>query len=243
MARNLGVRKSEILDANADNMAVRLALAETNIISETKNYLEECGVSLEAFTTTKTKSPFIILVKNIPGSTEEKDLLDLFTPFGSLGRVVLPPARTIALIEYPDRNEAKVAFRKLAYTKFKGVPLYLQWAPLGTFISDFNADEQKKKLENSKKLAEKVEAGIEEQETPAATVFVKNLNFETSDEGLKAAFGGLSGLRSARVATKPNMKYAGQKLSMGFGFLEFESKEDAMKCIKGMQVRCFFCLF
>lgn len=150
MARNLGVRKSEILDANSDNMAVRLALAETNIITETKNYLEECGVSLEEFTKNKSKSPFIILVKNIPGSTEEKDLIDLFSPFGTLGRVVLPPARTIAIIEYPDRNEAKAAFRKVAYTNFKGVPLYLQWAPTGTFIADFDPE---KKLENTKKVS------------------------------------------------------------------------------------------
>lgn len=235
MARSLGVKKSDILDASSDNMAVRLALAETNVITETKNYLEESGVSLDNFTKNKTKSPFIILVKNIPGSTEEKDLLELFTPFGTLGRVILPPARTIALIEYPDRNEAKVAFRKLAYTKFKGVPLYLQWAPEGTFISNFDPEEaQKKKLENAKKMAEK--SSIQEDLPPAATVFVKNLNFETTDEALKTAFEGVGGLRSARVATKPNMKYPGQKLSMGFGFLEFETKELAMNCIKAMQV-------
>ena len=235
MARNLGVKKSEILDSNADNMAVRLALAETNIIAETKNYLEENGVSLEAFTKNKAKSPFVIIVKNIPSSTEEKDLLDLFSPFGTLGRLILPPSRTIALIEYPDRNEAKVAFRKLAYTKFKSVPLYLQWAPEGTFISIFDPNEaQRKKMENSKKMAEK--PAMDENLPPAATVFVKNLNFETSDEGLKTAFQGVGGLRSARVATKPNMKYPGQKLSMGFGFIEFETKEYAMNCIKAMQV-------
>lgn len=86
-----------------------------------------------------------------------------------------------------------------------------------------------------KKLVEKEVLAQEEELPPAATIFIKNLNFDTTDEGLKNAFEGVGGLRSARVATKPNMKYPGQKLSMGFGFLEFETKEDAMKCIKGMQ--------
>lgn len=242
MARNLGVRKSDILDANADNMAVRLALAETNIISETKKYLEENGVSLTAFTTVKTKSPTIILVKNIPSSTSDDDLIDLFSPFGTLGRALLPPARTIALVEYSDRNEAKVAFRKLAYTKFKGVPLYLQWAPEGTFESAFDPKKAPVKKDNTIKIAQDDDVEEDENSVPAATVFVKNLNFETSDDGLRAAFVGVGGLRSARVSTKSNPRVPGQKQSMGFGFLEFETKDDAMKCIKTMQV-WIFCVF
>ena len=41
MARKLGVTKADILDPTSENLAVRLALAETNIITETKEYLEE----------------------------------------------------------------------------------------------------------------------------------------------------------------------------------------------------------
>ncbi len=41
MAQKLDVQKSDILDKEADNMAVRLALAETHIINETKKYLED----------------------------------------------------------------------------------------------------------------------------------------------------------------------------------------------------------
>ncbi|KAJ3345639.1 hypothetical protein HDU91_007288 [Kappamyces sp. JEL0680] len=238
MARNLGIRKSEILDSTADNMAVRLALAETNIIAETKKYLEQHDVSLDAFTAKKgPRSNTVILVKNLPSSTSEDDLLQLFGGFGTLGRLVLPPARTIALVEYSERNEAKVAFRKLAYTKFKSVPLYLEWAPSNTFVSEYNPlaakERETNKAENAVKIAEKPEA--DQDLAPAATVFVKNLNFDTSDEGLKKAFQGLGGLRSARISTKAAPNHPGKRMSMGFGFLEFESKEDAMKCIKSMQ--------
>jgi multiple RNA-binding domain-containing protein 1 len=234
MARNLGVRKSEILDASSSDMAVRLALAETNIITETKEYLENQGVSLESFMGKRTRSNTIILVKNIPAATEEEDLVSSFSEFGELNRIILPPARTIALVEYALRNEAKVAFRKLAYSKFKGVPLYLEWAPEGTFLNDYDPNQvAAKKNDLTKKIAATPEI---EELPPAATIFVKNLNFETTDEVLKAAFEGLNGLRSARISKKSNPKYPGQKMSMGFGFLEFQTKEDAMKCIKTMQV-------
>jgi multiple RNA-binding domain-containing protein 1 len=44
MASKLGVSKADILDPTSENLAVRLALAETNIITETKDYLEEVNI-------------------------------------------------------------------------------------------------------------------------------------------------------------------------------------------------------
>ena len=38
-----------------------------------------------------------------------------------------------ALVEFLEPSEAKAAFTKLAYTKFKHLPLYLEWAPSDTF--------------------------------------------------------------------------------------------------------------
>ena len=74
---------------------------------------------------------------------------NLFGHHGQLGRVVLPPSHTIALIEFLESSDAKKAFRSLAYRKFKMEPLYLevvhfffplsfltslqQWAPMGVF--------------------------------------------------------------------------------------------------------------
>jgi multiple RNA-binding domain-containing protein 1 len=245
IARKLGVKKNEILDAETDDMAVRLALAETAIINETKEYLLEEGVSLDAFGKKKDRSNTIILVKNIPGSTTEEELIEMFGKFGTLGRLVLPPARTIALVELPDRNEAKIAFRKLAYKKFKTLPLYLEWAPAGTFTEEYNKEKveqrRRQKLENSEgeKNVKKIESTNDKDTAPAATIFVKNLNFETTEKGLRDAFSGLEGLRSVRISTKPNPKQPGSRLSMGFGFLEFNSAEEAMTCIKGMQVSIY----
>ena len=65
------------------------------------------------------RSTTVLLVKNIPHSTTDRELRGLFGTFGALVRIVLPPARTIALVEFAQPAEARSAFRHLAYTKFK----------------------------------------------------------------------------------------------------------------------------
>lgn len=47
-----------------------------------------------------------------------------------VGRVLLPPSRSVALVEFLVAANARTAFRRLAYTRFQHVPLYLEWAPL-----------------------------------------------------------------------------------------------------------------
>jgi multiple RNA-binding domain-containing protein 1 len=82
---------------------VRLALAETQIIAETKEFLEKVtpmgvtnnflkqGVSLDTLGSHGNKSvqrsTTTILVKNIPYSTDEKMLRKTFEKFGGLARV------------------------------------------------------------------------------------------------------------------------------------------------------------
>ncbi len=40
ISARLGVKKSDILDPSAQNLAVRVALAETQLLNETKTFLE-----------------------------------------------------------------------------------------------------------------------------------------------------------------------------------------------------------
>jgi multiple RNA-binding domain-containing protein 1 len=50
----------------------------------------------------------------------------MFGKFGAIGRVVIPPSHTIAIVEFLEGPDAKTAFRSLAYRKFKMEPLYLE---------------------------------------------------------------------------------------------------------------------
>ena len=99
------------------------------------------GLSLDAFTPagkragdSAKRSKTVIVVKNLPVTTSAEEVRDKFAPFGQLGRVVLPPKGVTAVVEFHEPTEARAAFKKLAYTKFKaGTPLYLEWGPEQAF--------------------------------------------------------------------------------------------------------------
>lgn len=100
-----GVSKSEFLDRESEDPAVRLALGETKVIAETKEALAKAGVnvtSLEEFASgegdEKNRSKHILLVKNLPFASTEKELAQMFGKFGSLDKIVLPPTKTLALV-------------------------------------------------------------------------------------------------------------------------------------------------
>ncbi|CAK9144577.1 unnamed protein product [Ilex paraguariensis] len=104
IARKFGVSKSDLLDREADDLAVRIALGETQVIAETKKALANAGVniaSLEEFAAGKTdslkRSNHVILVKNLPYGSSEGELANMFGKFGRLDKIVLPPTKTLAL--------------------------------------------------------------------------------------------------------------------------------------------------
>lgn len=56
-------------------------------------FLEDSGISLEAFSSPVVqRSNTVILVKNLPAKTTAQELCEIFTHYGELGRVVLPPS-------------------------------------------------------------------------------------------------------------------------------------------------------
>ena len=75
------------------------------------------------------------MVKNIPYSTKEKELAEIFERYGSLTRLLVSPFNTIAIVEYENQNQAQTAAKYLAYYKINYImPIYLEFAPEG-FIS------------------------------------------------------------------------------------------------------------
>ncbi|KAF9344668.1 Multiple RNA-binding domain-containing protein 1 [Mortierella sp. NVP85] len=251
IADRLNVSKADILNPDADNMSVRLAVAETQIIMETKQFLEEEGINVGAFGK-KERSDTVILVKNIPYSTTEQELQELFGTHGDLGRVLMPPAKTIAIVEFLQPSEARSAFSHLAYRRFKDSILYLEKAPVGVFNSQYDPQMKIKKAE--RKAASEEEEALSKKVTSTqlmdattasqdsqnvdhfegATLFIKNINFKTTDEGLKKAFASLDGIKSTLIRHKPDPKNPGKTLSMGFGFAEFVSKDKAVTAMKAM---------
>ena len=218
MATKYNVDKSQLFDVHntskkSASIAVKLAVGETQIVNDIKKFLVVNGVKLDAFNSGQTqRSKTVILIKNLPNNTSEKEVKDFLTKYSvsdNLKRFVMPEYGVAALLEFGERQEARDAFKKLAYRKFKSVPLYLEWAPEDVFDADpeereklkkememdkaketkkesQNKNENEKQLksnEDSKKVQEEEEEDEEYEEN--ATLFVKNLNFDTKDEDLQ----------------------------------------------------------
>ncbi|RKP05986.1 hypothetical protein THASP1DRAFT_19051, partial [Thamnocephalis sphaerospora] len=243
IADKLNVSKAEILDPTAENMAVRMALAETQVINDTKGYLEQHGISLDAFNK-KERSETVILVKNIPHGTTEEQLRGMFGKFGEIGRVIVPPAQTIAVVEFLEPTEARAAFKQLAYSRFKSSLLYLEKAPFGVFTHGYHeskqAEEARQQQQQRKNDVETLleaaaSSNTDADGTAGSTLFMKNLNFNTTEATLREVFAPVGQLRNVTIRKKKDPKNRGQWLSMGFGFVEFAEEDAASRAMKSLQ--------
>ncbi len=231
MAEKYDTDKSIILDTEVGgaSAAVRMALGETEVVRETREFLLERGVVLEAFQEVSPKrSKTTILVKNLPSGTKEAEISKLFQAFGQLSCVILPPAGVTALVEFAEPSHARLSFSKLAYTSFKHLPLYLEWAPVNAL----------QKLQDNPAIKQDGTQQQEEEgedDATTGTVFVKNLNFSTCENDLAQMFSALGEIKSVTIAEKRNMKDLSSPLSMGYGFVEFKEEEMAAEAVKTLQ--------
>lgn len=123
VAGRLQVSKADLIGASqrAGNMAVRLAVAETQLVAENRAFLTGHGVDLGAVDgsfaaasprgAAVRRSDRILLVKNLPASADAADLLRLFEAHGVVVALLLAPSKTVALVEYVDPLRASRAIK------------------------------------------------------------------------------------------------------------------------------------
>jgi multiple RNA-binding domain-containing protein 1 len=257
-AAQLGLTKGDILGKDADNAAVTSALTETSVLQQTKKWLQQEGVRVEAFeqsgaSLAKCKAKTVegetkrrqdsFIVKHLPAGASVLDLRERFARCGELVRCSVAPSGTVAIVQYAENASAQRAFQKLAFSKYKHAPLYLEWAPEDAFIDGVTPPPLGTGDNAKDDAADQDEDGLE----GVTSLFVKNLSFSTTDATLKAAFRGCKGLRSAVVMRKKaavgsdlkgtakasNEETKGQ--SMGYGFVEFSAAADAKEAMKRKQ--------
>uniref|UniRef100_A0A671YGG4 Probable RNA-binding protein 19 n=1 Tax=Sparus aurata TaxID=8175 RepID=A0A671YGG4_SPAAU len=250
IAEKYNTTKSQVLDHESKgSVAVRMALGETQIVQETRQFLLDNNVSLDSFSqAAAARSTSVILVKNLPAGVTASELEELFSPHGSLGRVLLPPSGLTAIIEFLEPTEAKRAFTRLAYSKFQHVPLYLEWAPVGVFVAakpgpgkipqiheliNLLEKEMPVKEEKKEEAEEEEDEEEEEESAPGSTLFIKNLNFDTTEEKLQETFSKCGKVKSCSISKKRDK--TGKMLSMGYGFVQFQTAEAAQKALRQLQ--------
>ena len=143
ISKKYGVDKKQILDQqDSEEQAVRIALAETEVINETKQFLENKKIDLSFMEENRretVRSDRILLVKNIKYQTTFQQLYELFNHHGHVDRLLLAPNNSIAIVTYQDCKHAQNVFNQLNLYKYKNEPIYLEWAPL-SMENDFQME-------------------------------------------------------------------------------------------------------
>ncbi|GJS99589.1 multiple RNA-binding domain-containing protein 1 isoform X1 [Tanacetum coccineum] len=253
-ARDLGISKSELLDLEGNTAAVNQALAETQTSRKTKKALADAGVnvtSLWNYGTSKAtegikRSNHILLVKNLPYGSSESELATMFGKFGSIDKIILASTRALCLVAFLEPGDARTAFKCLAYKRYKDLPLYLEWAPDDIISEDptykkdendtsISGEREGKRASLEQELEGTTNADIDTEQVESRSLFVKNLNFKTTDESLKKHF--VDHVKKGKLRSVRIQKHVknGKNLSKGFGFLEFDTVDTALQVSRDLQ--------
>lgn len=276
-----GVSRGDILDTDGvggGELAVRLAIGETQVIQENKEYFLSHGVDIDSLesalsssksSSTNTSRPSssksversttTLLIKNLPHDVVGEELEEMFTRFplflysisdlasrfGSVASFLFPPSKTVALIDFVEPSDARKAFTNLAYRRYHHVPLYLEWAPLNT-ISKKISSNQKSPITNNddlagdstkskqKKNSQKESNVVADDSADYSTLYLKNLNFQTTESDLRKHLENRLGINGSEIRTisiPKKQSKSGHVISMGYGFIEFKTIQGAVKML------------
>lgn len=216
-----GMEKSKLLtqQTHKDPIAVRMALGDAMMVEETRKFLVSNGVELDSFDNPQApRSRTVMIVKNLPSNVDRSELLQLFESTGGrVSSVILPPNGLTALVEMEEPVQAKLAFKRLAYSKFRDTVLYLEWAPMNVF--------RERSLEEQEQTDTKQ---LQEMQTGRTKILVKNVPFEATVPELRKVFGAFGELNFVRMPKKIDGQFR------GFCFVDYLTAEDALRAFKSL---------
>tara|TARA_B110000977_G_scaffold17463_1_gene21213 strand:+ start:696 stop:1292 length:597 start_codon:yes stop_codon:yes gene_type:complete len=186
-------------------------LVSAQVIADTKAQLEDAGVDPDTLVSAAAaagagkggqklvkRSGIAILLKNLPYEGDQDELRTMCEKFGVVSRFVLPDTKTIAVVEFLEPTDARKAFKGLAYKRYKHVPIYVEWAPVGIFVSDAptvrgirGGNSAGADVPNAAPRADAAVHGASDEkrtktddddEENASRLFVKGLSFQTSEQ-------------------------------------------------------------
>ena len=224
IANKLHLKKGDILNKEEGNMAVRVANIETQIIKETKEWMMDNGINLKEIEGKANRkeckrSKTMILIKNISA----KVTYDELSTFSQTKDLIICPSHTLAIAKYKSASQAEAVMKKLCYYRLHNIPLYLEYAPQAFESTSINPASSTPNVEMMDDSSSKI----------PNTVFVKNLNFDTSEQSLKDLF---KSVKSGKILSTKIVRNKTDGLqSQGYGFIEFETEEGAKTAMKKLQ--------
>ncbi|GAC72588.1 FOG: RRM domain [Moesziomyces antarcticus T-34] len=164
----------------------------------------------------------LVHVANLPSTTTERALRDMFASLGPIQSVKVVASRNSAglaygFVEFVDVSSAERAVRTLDGWLCFGIPIKVCWAKQSMHPEAMTVTEPDRSAPTHSNAGN-------------AHLFVGDLSPDVDDSMLYSSFSRLPSLVDVRV-----MYDAETGKSRGFGFVSFRSKRDAETCIAAMQ--------
>ena len=249
-----GLDRSDILlgDSVQSDPAVRAAIAETEVIGQTREWLKNQGIDSRKFERTGNsvltahtdlpRSKDTIIIKHLPPNVELDSLRFMFSRNGeTLTKFLLAPSKTLAIAQFADQGSAKRSFTANAFRKYKAVPLYLEWAPERVFYQEEPEAEVESvaKAVDTELVEEKTKIQSLPEETTTNRLCVRNVAFEATSKDIRKLFSAYARVVAVRLPSK--VAAAGdastgiRKQHRGFAFVEFTSRAEMAKAFESLQ--------
>ena len=236
VASEYGLTKQDLMSREVDNPSVKISLAETKIINETKEYLKENGINISIFETSRKsiqRSRDTVIIKNLPKDTNKNKLTELFNRYGFVNKLILPTNRSICIAQFRNIDHAANVFSKLSGYMYQGVPLYLEYAPVNLFVEEkvegMVEENGKEDVEQHKNI---LLEDVQNEDVKNRTVYIKNLNFNTTEDQVDRFLkdNGFSSFKYVKIIFKNDR-------SCGYGFIEFNQVEEAEKALRVLNMK------
>lgn len=164
-----------------------------------------------------------VFVKNFGEHLDQQKLTEMFSKYGEITSAVVMTDNTgkpkgFGFVAFVDPDAAQVAADTLNESTLEGTDMKL------------SVCRAQKKSERSAELKRKYEALKQErvQRYQGVNLYVKNIEEELTDDGLRETFAAFGSITSAKVMVDENGR------SKGFGFVCFEKPEEATAAVTDM---------
>lgn len=210
------IDKRDLVNMRDAGLGARISLLETNLVEQTKVFLESNGIFLDAIGDEKNKKMLILRNADVLGA------LDLVK--GDF-RVSLAPSKCLALLDFVEEKEALEAYKSLSMRRYKNQIIYCEFAPV------CQAPEKRGLGAAEGVPAVKSESAPTEKKGIAAAkgtnkIVVKNVPFQANIEELRSIFSAFAHVVDIRLPIKSD------KTHRGFGFIILDSAESVDKAIE-----------
>lgn len=176
------IKRSDLLDLNDKDLGTRITLLETNLVEQTKKFLESNRIYLSHIT---GLSETTLILRN-------SDILGAIDLIKDEFKVSIAPSNCLALLTFKDKKDCEKCYREMNMKRFKNQVIYCEYAPVCSIPENIEISE--KPAANTKSTNK---------------IIVKNVPFQATDDEIKKIFSSFAHVSEVRLPKKPDGTHRG----------------------------------